>query len=114
MPYTITLLTCDSQGKNEGTMVVSPETTLTEGYYYGFRFETTGEGVVLNDANTDVNATTSVTLPYQTTIYLEQSRTSGVDFKNTAVNAGKTETRGTRPPRMTWWRRNSATMALVI
>lgn len=89
MPYTITLLTCDSQGKNEGTMVVSPETTLTEGYYYGFRFETTGEGVVLNDANTDVNATTSVTLPYQTTIYLEQSRTSGVDFKNTAVNAGK-------------------------
>lgn len=89
MPYTITLLTCDSQGKNEGTMVVSAETTLTEGYYYGFRFETTGEGVVLNDANTDVNATTSVTLPYQTTIYLEQSRTSGVDFKNTAVNAGK-------------------------
>jgi hypothetical protein len=89
VPYTITLLTCDSQGKNEGTMVVSPETTLTEGYYYGFRFETTGEGVVLNDANTDVNATTSVTLPYQTTIYLEQSRTSGVDFKNTAVNAGK-------------------------
>lgn len=70
-------------------MVVSAETTLTEGYYYGFRFETTGEGVVLNDANTDVNATTSVTLPYQTTIYLEQSRTSGVDFKNTAVNAGK-------------------------
>lgn len=89
MPYTITLLTCDSQGKNEGTMVVSAETTLTEGYYYGFRFETTGEGVVLNDANTDVNATTSVTLPYQTTIYLEKSRTSGVDFKNTAVNAGK-------------------------
>ena len=89
VPYTITLLTCDSQGKNEGTMVVSPETTLTEGYYYGFRFETTGEGVVLNDANTDVNATTSVTLPYQTTIYLEASRTSGVDFKNTAVNAGK-------------------------
>lgn len=89
VPYTITLLTCDSQGKNEGTMVVSAETTLTEGYYYGFRFETTGEGVVLNDANTDVNATTSVTLPYQTTIYLEQSRTSGVDFKNTAVNAGK-------------------------
>lgn len=88
VPYTITLLTCDSQGKNEGTMVVSPETTLTEGYYYGFRFETTGEGVVLNDANTDVNATTSVTLPYQTTIYLEESRTSGVDFKNTAVNAG--------------------------
>lgn len=70
-------------------MVVSAETTLTEGYYYGFRFETTGEGVVLNDANTDVNATTSVTLPYQTTIYLEKSRTSGVDFKNTAVNAGK-------------------------
>ena len=89
VPYTITLLTCDSQGKNEGTMVVSAETTLTEGYYYGFRFETMGEGVVLNDANTDVNATTSVTLPYQTTIYLEQSRTSGVDFKNTAVNAGK-------------------------
>ena len=89
VPYTITLLTCDSQGNNEGTMVVSAETTLTEGYYYGFRFETTGEGVVLNDANTDVNATTSVTLPYQTTIYLEQSRTSGVDFKNTAVNAGK-------------------------
>ena len=89
VPYTITLLTCDSQGKNEGTMVVSAETTLTEGYYYGFRFETTGEGVVLNDANTDVNATTSVTLPYQTTIYLEQSRTSWVDFKNTAVNAGK-------------------------
>ena len=89
VPYTITLLTCDSQGKNEGTMVASAETTLTEGYYYGFRFETTGEGVVLNDANTDVNATTSVTLPYQTTIYLEQSRTSGVDFKNTAVNAGK-------------------------
>ena len=89
VPYTITLLTCDSQGKNEGTMVVSAETTLTEGYYYGFRFETTGEGVVLNDANTDVNATTSVTLPYQTTIYLEASRTSGVDFKNTAVNAGK-------------------------
>ena len=70
-------------------MVVSAETTLTEGYYYGFRFETTGEGVVLNDANTDVNATTSVMLPYQTTIYLEESRTSGVDFKNTAVNAGK-------------------------
>ena len=89
VPYTITLLTCDSQGKNEGTMVVSAETTLTEGYYYGFRFETTGEGVVLNDANTDVNATTSVMLPYQTTIYLEESRTSGVDFKNTAVNAGK-------------------------
>ena len=89
VPYTITLLTCDSQGKNEGTMVVSAETTLTEGYYYGFRFETTGEGVVLNDANTDVNATTSVTLPYQTTIYLEKSRTGGVDFKNTAVNAGK-------------------------
>ena len=89
VPYTITLLTCDSQGKNEGTMVVSAETTLPEGYYYGFRFETTGEGVVLNDANTDVNATTSVTLPYQTTIYLEASRTSGVDFKNTAVNAGK-------------------------
>ena len=89
VPYTITLLTCDSQGKNEGTIVVSAETTLTEGYYYGFRFETTGEGVMLNDANTDVNATTSVTLPYQTTIYLEKSRTSGVDFKNTAVNAGK-------------------------
>ena len=89
VPYTITLLTCDSQGKNEGTMVASAETTLPEGYYYGFRFETTGEGVVLNDANTDVNATTSVTLPYQTTIYLEASRTSGVDFKNTAVNAGK-------------------------
>ena len=90
VPYTITLLTCDSQGKNEGTMVVSAETTLTEGYYYGFRFETTGEGVVLNDANTDVNATTSVTLPYQTTIYLEASRTGWVDFKNTASNAGKT------------------------
>ena len=89
VPYTITLLTCDSQGKNEGTMVVAAETTLTEGYYYGFRFETTGEGVVLNDANTDVNATTSVTLPYQTTIYLEKSRTGWVDFKNTAVNAGK-------------------------
>ena len=89
VPYTITLLTCDSQGKNEGTMVVSAETTLTEGYYYGFRFETTGEGVVLNDANMDVNATTSVTLPYQTTIYLEKSRTGWVDFKNTAVNAGK-------------------------
>ena len=89
VPYTITLLTCDSQGKNEGTMVVSAETTLTEGYYYGFLFETTGEGVVLNDANTDVNATTSVTLPYQTTIYLEESRTGWVDFKNTAVNAGK-------------------------
>ena len=89
VPYTITLLTCDSQGKNEGTMVVSAETTLTEGYYYGFRFETTGEGVVLNDTNTDVNATTSVTLPYQTTIYLEKSRTGWVDFKNTAVNAGK-------------------------
>ena len=89
VPYTITLLTCDSQGKNEGTMVVSAETTLAEGYYYGFRFETTGEGVVLNDANTDVNATTSVTLPYQTTIYLEKSRTGWVDFKNTAVNAGK-------------------------
>ena len=90
VPYTITLLTCDSQGKNEGTMVVSAETTLPEGYYYGFRFETTGEGVVLNDANTDVNATTSVTLPYQTTIYLEESRTGWVDFKNTASNAGKT------------------------
>ena len=89
VPYTITLLTCDSQGKNEGTMVVSAETTLPEGYYYGFRFETTGEGVVLNDTNTDVNATTSVTLPYQTTIYLEKSRTGWVDFKNTAVNAGK-------------------------
>ena len=89
VPYTITLLTCDSQGKNEGTMVVSAETTLTEGYYYGFRFETTGEGVVLNDTNTDVNATTSVTLPYQTTIYLEESRMGWVDFKNTAVNAGK-------------------------
>lgn len=62
---------------------------LPEGKYNGFTFETTGEGVVLNDANTDVNATTSVTLPYQTTIYLEASRTSGVDFKNTAVNAGK-------------------------
>lgn len=89
VPYTITLLTCDSQGKNEGTMVVSAETTLTEGYYYGFRFETTGEGVVLNDANTDVNATTSVTLPYLTTIYLEESRTGWVDFKNKAFNAGK-------------------------
>ena len=89
VPYTITLLTCDSQGKNEGTMVVSAETTLTEGYYYGFRFETTGEGVVLNDANVDANATTSVMLPYQTTIYLEKSRTGWVDFKNTAVNAGK-------------------------
>ena len=90
VPYTITLLTCDSQGKNEGTMVVSAETTLTEGYYYGFRFETTGEGVVLNDANEDANATTSVTLPYVTTIYLEESRTGWVDFKNTASNAGKT------------------------
>ena len=90
VPYTITLLTCDSQGKNEGTMVVSPETTLTEGYYYGFRFETTGDGVVLNDANEDANATTSVTLPYVTTIYLEESRTGWVDFKNTASNAGKT------------------------
>ena len=89
VPYTITLLTCDSQGKNEGTMVVSAETTLTEGYYYGFRFETTGEGVVLNDANTDVNATTSVTLPYLTTIYLEESRTGWVEFKNKADNAGK-------------------------
>lgn len=90
VPYTITLLTCDSQGKNEGTMVVSAETTLTEGYYYGFRFETTGDGVVLNDANEDANATTSVTLPYVTTIYLEESRTGWVDFKNTASNAGKT------------------------
>ena len=91
VPYTITLLTCDSQGDNNSEMVVdvSAETPLPEGYYYGFRFETTGDGVVLNDANTDVNATTSVTLPYQTTIYLEASRTSGVDFKNTAVNAGK-------------------------
>ena len=92
VPYTITLLTCDSQGKNESTMDVdvSAETPLpADCYYYGFRFETTGEGVVLNDADTDVNATTSVTLPYQTTIYLEASRTSGVDFKNTAVNAGK-------------------------
>ena len=62
---------------------------LPEGKYSGFTFETTGEGVVLNDANTDVNATTSVTLPYQTTIYLEKSRTGWVDFKNTAVNAGK-------------------------
>lgn len=44
-PYTITLLTCDSQGKNEGTMVVSAETTLTEGYYYGFRFETTAKAL---------------------------------------------------------------------
>ena len=90
VPYTITLLTCDSQGKNEGTMVVSAETTLPEGYYYGFRFETTGDGVVLNDANEDANATTSVTLPYVTTIYLEESRTGWVDFKNTASNAGKT------------------------
>ena len=62
---------------------------LPEGKYSGFTFETTGEGVVLNDANTDVNATTSVMLPYQTTIYLEKSRTGWVDFKNTAVNAGK-------------------------
>ena len=90
VPYTITLLTCDSQGKNEGTMVVSAETTLPEGYYYGFRFETTGDGVVLNDANEDANATTSVTLPYVTTIYLEESCTGWVDFKNTASNAGKT------------------------
>ena len=92
VPYTITLLTCDSQGKNESTMDVdvSAETPLpADCYYYGFRFETTGEGVVLNDANTDVNATTSVTLPYVTTIYLEESRTGWVDFKNTAVNAGK-------------------------
>jgi len=91
VPYTITLLTCDSQGKHESTMDVdvSSETPLPEGYYYGFRFETTGDGVVLNDANEDANATTSVTLPYLTTIYLEASRTSGVDFKNTAVNAGK-------------------------
>lgn len=92
VPYTITLLTCDSQGDNNSEMVVdvSAETPLpADCYYYGFRFETTGDGVVLNDANTDVNATTSVTLPYQTTIYLEASRTSGVDFKNTAVNAGK-------------------------
>ena len=92
VPYTITLLTCDSQGKHDSTMVVdvSAETPMLEdGYYYGFRFETTGDGVVLNDANEDANATTSVTLPYQTTIYLEASRTSGVDFKNTAVNAGK-------------------------
>ena len=89
VPYTITLLTCDSQGKNEGTMVVSAETTLPEGYYYGFRFETTGDGVVLNDANEDANATTSVTLPYVTTIYLEESRTGWVDFKNKAFNAGK-------------------------
>ena len=92
VPYTITLLTCDSQGKNESTMDVdvSAETPLpADCYYYGFRFETTGDGVVLNDANEDANATTSVTLPYQTTIYLEESRTGWVDFKNTAVNAGK-------------------------
>lgn len=92
VPYTITLLTCDSQGDNNSEMVVdvSAETPLpADCYYYGFRFETTGDGVVLNDANEDVNATTSVTLPYQTTIYLEASRTSRVDFKNTAVNAGK-------------------------
>lgn len=91
VPYTITLLTCDSQGKHESTMDVdvSSETPLLEGYYYGFRFETTGDGVVLNDANEDANATTSVTLPYVTTIYLEESRTGWVDFKNTAVNAGK-------------------------
>ena len=62
---------------------------LPEGKYNGFTFETTGEGVVLNNANDDPNATTSVTLPYQTTIYLEESRTGWVDFKNTAVNAGK-------------------------
>ena len=93
VPYTITLLTCDSQGKHDSTMVVdvSAETPMLEdGYYYGFRFETTGDGVVLNDANEDANATTSVTLPYVTTIYLEESRTGWVDFKNTAVNAGKT------------------------
>lgn len=91
VPYTITLLTCDSQGKHESTMDVdvSSETPLPEGYYYGFRFETTGDGVVLNDANEDANATTSVTLPYLTTIHLEESRTGWVDFKNTAVNAGK-------------------------
>lgn len=91
VPYTITLLTCDSQGDNNSEMVVdvSAETPLPEGYYYGFRFETTGDGVVLNDANEDANATTSAALPYQTTIYLEASRTSRVDFKNTAVNAGK-------------------------
>ena len=62
---------------------------LPEGKYNGFTFETTGEGVVLNNANDDPNATTSVTLPYQTTIYLEESRTGWVDFKNKAVNAGK-------------------------
>lgn len=92
VPYTITLLTCDSQGKHDSTMVVdvSAETPMLEdGYYYGFRFETTGDGVVLNDANEDANATTSVTLPYVTTIHLEESRTGWVDFKNTAVNAGK-------------------------
>ena len=90
VPYTITLLTCDSQGKNEDTMVVSAETMVPVGiYYYGFRFETTGEGVVLNDTNADANATTTVTLPYTTTIHLEESRTGWVDFKNTAVNAGK-------------------------
>ncbi len=91
VPYTITLLTCDSQGKHESTMDVdvSSETPLPEGYYYGFRFETTGDGVVLNDANEDANATTRVTLPYLTTIHLEESRTGWVDFKNTAVNAGK-------------------------
>ena len=91
VPYTITLLTCDSQGKHESTMDVdvSSETPLPEGYYYGFRFETTGDGVVLNDANEDANATTSVTLPYVTTIYLEESRTGWVDFKNKAFNAGK-------------------------
>lgn len=92
VPYTITLLTCDSQGKNESTMDVdvSAETPLpADCYYYGFRFETTGDGVVLNDANEDANATTSVTLPYVTTIYLEESRTGWVDFKNKAFNAGK-------------------------
>ena len=91
VPYTITLLTCDSQGKHESTMDVdvSSETPLPEGYYYGFRFETTGDGVVLNDANEDANATTSVTLPYLTTIHLEESRTGWVDFKNKAFNAGK-------------------------
>ena len=92
VPYTITLLTCDSQG-NDGDPIevdVSSETPLpADCYYYGFRFETTGDGVVLNDANEDANATTSVTLPYVTTIYLEESRTGWVDFKNKAFNAGK-------------------------
>ena len=93
VPYTITLLTCDSQGNDGDPMVVdvSAETPLPEDrYYYGFRFETTGDGVVLNDADENANATTTVTLPYNTTIKLEKSRTGWVDFKNTASNAGKT------------------------